>query len=365
MSRKGLNIYKRKDGRWEGRYSTGKMINGRKKYISVYGRSYSETKEKLISIIGESKCTETLTFQSCAADWLKYAELRVKPSTYANYRFLLSRHILPFFGRHRMQKLSPANVEAFITQKLSSGKLKSSSGLSKKYLKDIVSIIKQIASYAERKYDIQNSIRYVVSPKSDKKEVCILDESDKQKLAAALFASNNSMDIGILISLYTGMRIGEICGLKWKDINLQNKTICVRHTVQRICDGMGGSKIIIGTPKTKNSFRTIPIPNILFNKLVCVTSSITDPCKTVISELNEFAEPRELRNRFYKVLKQCQIKHSRFHILRHSFASECVKLGFDIKALSEILGHSNASMTLDRYVHSSLDIQRMYMERFV
>ena len=358
MSKRGLNIYKRKDGRWEGRYFTGKRKNGRKCYASVYGSGYFETRRKLVDTAANIEPAGVLTFTACAEEWLSDAEFRVKPSTFANYRFLLQRHILPHLNHRTMQKLSNPDIESFITEKLSCGKLKQKSGLSRKYLKDIVSVIKQIAAYAERKYGIPNKIRYTVSPKPPRRELYTLSFSDKQKLTKHLGGRN--MDLGILLSLYTGMRIGEVCGLKWGDIDLNENVITVCRTVQRICDGSGSTYLIAGEPKTNTSHRTIPIPNAL---KAAFADKSSDSKNTVISNSEKFIEPHALRKYFYSVLMRCGIPHCTYHTLRHSFASECVRLGFDIKALSEILGHANASMTLDRYAHTTLETKRMYMER--
>lgn len=361
MSRRGMNIYKRKDGRWEGRFYNGKRKNGKKKYSSVYGSSYTEAKEKLVEKLSSlQSCTDILSFTTCAANWLTDVEKRVKQSTFANYRFLLERHILPFFKRCTMQKITGSDVEQFISEKLYDGKLKCKSGLSKKYLKDIVSVVKQIAAYAEAHYGIPNKIRYISSPKVNKSETEIINSEDRAVLTSYLINSNNSMDTGILISMYTGMRIGEVCGLKWGDIDFNDGVINVCRTVQRICDGQGSTLLIVGSPKTNSSYRAIPIPKLLLNKLSQITH---DPNEAVITNTMQYSEPQLLRKRFKEVLSVCKIKDIKYHSLRHTFASDCVRLGFDIKALSEILGHTSTAMTLDRYAHTSLETKRMYMER--
>lgn len=363
MSRRGMNIYKRKDGRWEGRFYNGKRKNGKKKYSSVYGSSYTEAKEKLVEKLSSLHTyTNKLTFSTCAANWLSDIEKRVKPSTFANYRFLLERHVLPYFERYTMQKLEGANVEQFISEKLTDGKLKSRSGLSKKYLKDIVSVVKQIAAYAERCHGIKNKIRYISAPKVNRAETEIISTEDKAILSSYLIDSDDPMDTGILISLYTGMRIGEVCGLKWDDIDFNNEVINVRRTVQRICNSHGGTVLIVGSPKTTGSYRTIPIPKPLLNKL---SEMQHDPDYAVITDSSQYSEPQTLRKHFKETLTICRIKNIKYHSLRHTFASDCVRLGFDIKALSELLGHSSTAMTLDRYAHTSLETKRMYMERIL
>lgn len=361
MSRRGMNIYKRKDGRWEGRFYNGKRKNGKKKYSSVYGSSYTETKGKLVERLnGLQIGTDKLSFSTCAANWLGDIEKRVKQSTFANYRFLLERHILPFFKRYTMQKLEGSDLEQFISEKLADGKLKRRSGLSKKYLKDIVSVVKQIAAYAEKRHGIQNKIRYISAPKVNKSETETISAEDKAILSSYLIDSDDPMDTGILMSLYTGMRIGEVCGLKWSDIDFNDGVIIVRRTVQRICDGHGSTVLLVGSPKTTGSCRIIPIPKIILNKLSKI-SKVSD--NNIITASQKYSEPQFLRKRFKEILAMCGIKNVKYHSLRHTFASDCVRLGFDIKALSEILGHASTAMTLDRYAHTSLETKRMYMDR--
>ena len=361
MPRKGINIYKRKDGRWEGRFYNGKKNKGRKKYSSVYGNTYTETRKKLLNKLNNSICqAENILFTQCASHWIDDASKRVKPSTLANYSFLLEKHILPYFKQFLMKDVSVDVMSDFINDKLKEGKLKRRSGLSKKYLKDIVSIIKQIANYAEQHYGVHNKIRLISSPRPDKKEIRILSSSEIDTLTSYLMQADNSMNIGILISLFTGMRIGEICGLKWEDIDLKEGIIRVRRTVQRICNNHGNTTLIVGSQKTNNSFRIIPLPPIL-RKIIAEKAN--NACCSILTGSDRFAEPNQLRNHFKTVLAKCKIENIKFHSLRHTFASECVKLGFDIKALSEILGHSSAAMTLDRYAHTSLETKRMYMNR--
>ena len=130
--------------------------------------------------------------------------------------------------------------------------------------------------------------------------------------------------------------------------------------MQRICNNRGNTTLIVGSPKTNNSFRIIPIPPILRKIL---SKKANNGCCSILTGSDRFAEPNQLRNHFKTVLAKCKIENIKFHSLRHTFASECVKLGFYIKALSEILGHSSAAMTLDRYAHTSLETKRMYMNR--
>ena len=168
----------------------------------------------------------------------------------------------------------------------------------------------------------------------------------------------STVNLGILLALYTGLRIGEVCGLRWEDYDSAEGTITVRRTVQRIPDNSGRTRLHVGTPKTQSSLRTIPLPLQLIrllNKLKADNNSF------IITGTEKIPEPARLRSAFKRTLKEYGLRDIRFHDLRHLFASNCIRMNFDIKSLSEILGHANASMTLNRYVHTTLDTKRQYM----
>lgn len=357
MPRRGENIYKRKDGRWEGRYCSKKNTDGRKHYISVYAHSYREVKEKLRSC-KEAAAPGRILFRNIAEQWLAYTKLNVKISTYNNYRYLLNKHILMFFGNIDMRKLCPRHVNRFITEKLTNGKIKRNEGISKKYLQDMLVIVKAIAAFCEQEYEILDKIRKVKSVRYEQTEMKTLNQSEQKMLTKKLITKPSRFNIGILLSLYTGLRLGEVCGLRWSDFNEQEHTITIRRTVQRISDNDGSTIFIEGTPKTKASIRTIPLPDFIWKILCGIKSSSDIP---IISESENYIEPALLRKYFGKILKENKINPIRFHDLRHTFATNCIRLNFDIKTLSEILGHSSVSMTLNRYVHSSMEIRKEYM----
>lgn len=297
-------------------------------------------------------------FSEMAKEWLETAKLRVKKSTYMNYTYLLKKHVLPFWGNFNMRKMSVADVNSFIADKLLNGRLKQARGISHKYLQDILSIVKSVANYCEETYGIPNKIHNAKSVHAEKPDIKVLDKSDKKKLSKALSNDVNCSKLGIMLALYTGLRIGEVCGLKWADFNEKDCTITINRTVQRISDGNGGTELLIGSPKTKASQRTIPLPEFLCEFLKKLQGNPEQP---ILSENNNYTEPAILRKIFRRLLAECKIKPLRFHDLRHSFATECVRLSFDTKTLSEILGHTNVAMTLNRYVHSSLELKRSYM----
>lgn len=231
MGKKGLNIYHRKDGRWEGRYKCGCSFDGKPKYRSIYAKSYHEVKEKLLKHQSQtygsrSKAVCSLTVQNISAEWLKAKRLRLKASTYANYEFKLSKYILPVFGNLKIHELTPGLVHDFMQQKLTEG-------LSGKYVSDIIVLLKSITKYASKLYQCLNPIEDVELPKKEKHEMKLYSQQESAVLKSELLHNMNLSKLGILICLFTGIRIGELCALQWSDIDFQNHTLTITKTCQR------------------------------------------------------------------------------------------------------------------------------------
>ena len=361
MAKRGNNIYKRKDGRYEGRVPVGYREDGKIRYKSVYARTLTEVKQKMAEIysIGQEQqiCSVKLTFRDAAQQWLLSAKLRVKPSSYANYRNIVNKHLLPSLGGAFMTNLTTVRMNDFIWQKLSSGRLNGKGGLSAKSVRDIMTVFHSISVYAAREYGIREI--YFTMPKTEQKKMEVLNADERRKLIRFLLANLNRTNAAVLLCLFTGLRVGELCGLRWEDIDLENNLISVNRTVQRV-NHTGTSEVIVGTPKSRSSVRTIPIPEFvtaLLSKLVgnADTYLITGTAKPT--------EPRTMQNRFRRILKDCGVRIVNFHMIRHTYATVCVEHGFDPKTLSELLGHADASIALNRYVHSSMQLKREYVER--
>ena len=358
MSKRGLNIYHRKDGRYEGRYSNGFNENGKRKYRSVYGKTYNEVKEKLMLIKARARfpvAGSGLTVKKLFSEWLTAKRTQTKVSTYANYAFKVEKHLDPAFGGLTIDKLSPCRVYEFIM-------VKQKDGLSNKYISDIIIVLKNMTKYASKIYGCVDPIADIELPKREKKEFELYNKNDQNCLKTALLTNMDLTKLGIMIALYTGVRIGELCGLKWSDIDLNAKTIRIERTVQRIrvsCKS-NRTELIVSTPKSNTSMRTIPIPEFLVRMLKAFKPSDRD-CY-IISGGTKPTDPRTLQYRFKKLLIRSGLRVVNFHSLRHMFATNCIELGFDVKTLSEILGHSSVEITLDRYVHSSFERKRKCMD---
>lgn len=312
MPRRGENIYKRKDGRWEGRYRIGFDEQGKSKYRSVYGKSYQEIKELLLSLKSEPIPCESsgkLTVKELFEEWLSAVKFKVKPSTYANYRMKVDKHILPEFGGMRYEQLTANHLHVFMQKKLNSG-------LSAKYVSDIVVVVKSMAKYTMMTHHFQNQISGVMLPKCEKKEMKLFSSIQQKQLCQYLTKNLNLTSMGVLMSLYTGLRIGEICAMRWGDIDFRRKLLTVRRTVQRIGDGTKGTKLLIDSPKTKTSCREIPVPAFLMEILKSFRGQND---AYILSGSSKIIEPRTMQYRFRSILKKANLPSINYHSLRHMF----------------------------------------------
>lgn len=356
MPRRLKNIYKRKDGRWEARYIGGYDTNGKAKYISVYAHSYSEVKQKLINAPSKKKIrTDTLqapTVSAWFADRMQKLKPEIKPSTYAVYRRYLDKHINPCLGHLKITELSEEIIQDFIDG-CGCGCLSVSS------IKNIFMFLKAGLADASEKKLIEDICRSARLPREkDKTPMRVFSRSEQTSIEYAALNSCNPNDIGVIICLYTGLRVGELCGLMWEDINFQSAVMSVRRTVQRISTDENGKKtsVVVLPPKSMSSARDIPIPKLLLDKLLS-HQKLYGTCQYILHNNGCMTEPRYCQYNFSRLLKSANIKSAKFHTTRHTFAARALESGMDIKTLSEILGHADAVITMKRYAHSS-DIQK-------
>ena len=347
------NIYQRKDGRYEVRIALGKDSSGKRLYRSFYGKSPEEAEMKLLSAGSQQYSITEITVMEITAEYLAAMKPRLKESTYANYKMKAEKHIIPALGEKRCCFLGTNDITDFIGSK-------TKSGLSARYVADIIVLLKSIFRYAAQEHNIRNPLEGVKLPRCAKTEVAVLNKDEQSQLMHYISGGNDPCSLGIVMALYTGMRIGEICALKWEDIDLPGKIIHVRHTLQRIQTfGTGKkTKIVITEPKSASSVRDIPITDCLMTLL---TKHHAGDNMFVLSGKRKPVECRTLQYRFAGILNNANLPSVHFHSLRHAFATNCITLGFDVKTLSEILGHSSVEITLNRYVHSSIERKRACM----
>lgn len=373
MARTGENIYKRKDGRWEGRfiYTYGK--DGKAKYKYVYAKTYSAVKSKLIQrqqtlqseTIKGSTVSEKMKYDCWLNEWLAFKKFKIKESTYIRYRNSIENHIKPYLGKYPINKIGVALMEGFISYLTTNGKLNGEGGLSTKTVSDILVIIKESFHYAEV-HGVETSCNFEnITLKKTSHEMRVLNSTETKMLVSVLLQDMDLYKLGVFLCLFTGIRIGELCALQWKNISLENKTIKIEQTMQRLqstnLNEIQKTKVLVTKPKSYSSIRLIPIPEFVVDTIKPYQRKQND---YLLSDENKcYIEPRTMQNHFKRYIKDCGIKDANFHSLRHTFATRCVEAGFDVKTLSEILGHSSVKMTLDKYVHSSMDLKRMNMEK--
>lgn len=361
---KGENIFKRKDGRWEARYIKGYELSGKIKYGYCYGKTYREAKEKVTKfkavLINGTKLPDSTSrhrFAFYCDEWLMANRAKFKESTYIKYYSMIEKYIKPKLGGCFPLGFSDKLIENFQYQLLNEN------GLSPKYLKDILVLLHSILKYTAKCFPgIFPSID-IIYPKNPKKEMRVLSIDEQKNLAAYLMDDIDYCKFGVLLTLSTGIRIGELCALRWENISFKDATLSITSTMQRLKDldetSKSKTKIVISTPKSDNSIRTIPLTDTLIR--LCQQMCPENSSGYILTGTANYIEPRAMQYKFAKYIADCGITDVHFHSLRHTFATRCVEVGFEIKTLSEILGHSSVTITLERYVHSSMELKRNNM----
>lgn len=369
MPKRGENIRKRTDGRWEGRYKIDTLSDEKTRYRSVYGKTYKEVKDKMRLIITQTSLLNKKTQQQqirlkdVINLWMNTNKSIHKGATEIRYEYLIEKHIMPELGDIPLSSITSSVLTNFMNLKLSHGSLNGKGALSPAYVRSIMSIIVSVLKYAVNEGICEPLNINLQKPSIDKRELEVLSVCDQKMLESALLNNIDETKLGILISLNTGLRIGEICALSWNDIDFEMQIFHIRSTIARVKSNEqdSSSKLIIDKPKTKSSIRDIPIPSKLLTILIAMKKQSKG--KYVVSADNSFVSPRTYEYRYHKILDEYHIPSVNYHALRHTFATRCIEVGVDVKTLSEILGHSNVSITLNTYVHSSMELKRQQIEK--
>ena len=363
MPRHGKNIFKRKDGRWEGRYKNGVNSNGKSKYASVYAHSYLECAEKLNKAINSIKqCNTQINFGKLFYEWLLSKKSTVKQSTYASYSSRYENYVKPFLGNCNVNLVTSSMINSFTNELLRHGGARNQ-GLSVETVQAILIMILAVMDYGESEYGYVNHTKNVKLPKSMPKEIVVFSDQEIKQIKDTL-VNKDTLCFGIILALYTGIRIGELCALKWKNIDINAGIIKIDKTLCRIRNTESNSPktiISITTPKSSKSIREIPIQPFLLERLTTLKRSCNDD-DYFLTGKTTYIEPRAYNIFYKKQLSLIGVTYKNFHVLRHTFATSCIKHGIDIKTVSELLGHSSVKITLDKYVHSDMDMKRKQLE---
>lgn len=299
------------------------------------------------------------TINQITEEWKEEKKKYVKKSTYAAYQLLIQNHIKHYFGD--LYEVNEEKVQQFVFDKLDAG-------LSEKTIRDIIIVLKMIL-----KFGIKNGyLEYIqidakFPSKQEKKDLDVLSKADQKKFMEHLRNNFTFKNLGIFICLSTGMRIGEICGLRWCDVDTVEGVIKVRHTLQRIYIIEGETRhteLLLDTPKTANSVRDIPMSSELLKMLKSLNKVVNENYYVISNDIKPI-EPRTYRNYYKKLCKQLDIPELKFHGLRHSFATRCIESKADYKTVSVLLGHSNISTTLNLYVHPNKEQKKKTIDKML
>ncbi|MGM0240846.1 tyrosine-type recombinase/integrase [Enterococcus sp. AZ103] len=354
MPKRGENIYKRKDLRWEGRYKKGIKENGKIHYGYIYGRSYKEVKEKLYyyKLTYQKVCQQNglsaQSYEEWVYQWLKERRKTLKESTYATYFYKLKRYVFSHIGNIPLNQLTKESIQQVIDT-LSDQKLGAST------IHVIYQIVKKSLQDALTKGKINQQLcHHIDLPKKQKKMIRSLSTEEEEKVEIAAKQLPLSKGLPIILALNTGLRIGEISALKWSDIDFKAKTLRVTQSYQRVPLQQEQQKttLLFTSAKSAQSIRVVPIGRNLYKWLKKGARKATGPYVCSSRELPQ--EPRQITYYFHQILTKCDLKNIHFHQLRHTFATRCIEANASITAVSAILGHASTQMTLDVYTDANL-----------
>lgn len=363
MARRGENIYKRKDGRWEGRYIVGHKPTGQTKYASVYGKTYGEVKEKLTRKKSDrfrSLPNCSMTVRVIIEMWLAVRSADVKESSYQRYKMLTDKHILPLIGSIRLNALTANILSGFVSALLKTGRTDGRGGLSPKTVSDILCLVRSALRLAGRTYAVDASLFDVKTPTVQAKPVETFSEAECSVLTRRILDAPDLSGAAYLLSLNFGLRIGEVCGLKWEDIDFAKRELAIRRTVLRIKTGLR-TEVVVQTPKTESSVRVIPLTAEMLLLLSRLRSTRNNSA-FLLTGCARPLEPRTLQYRFKAFLNRSGLKYRNYHTLRHTFATRSIGKGVDIKTLSELLGHKDIKTTMELYMHPTMQNKRQVIE---
>lgn len=366
MAKHGENIYKRKDGRYEGRYVVGKKQNGQTRFGYVYGRQYSDVRNRLLekkvqylSSNAKQKYTSKETLKDCLNLWLT-CEIAgyVKASSFQTYQNLVKKHILPVLGDRYLGLITRETVLEYI-------QLLNRKGLAHNTVKAIYRILRAAMKYAvEKNYITQSPCTRIKLYTCEKQQQRVLTRKEYTRMRELAV---ERQELSVLLAMHTGIRLGELCALKWSDINWENFSLVIKRTVQRIHNlplqnSTKKTTLFVSEPKSVSSHRVIPIPPFLL-KLLRLRLPCGIPDGFVFGNNCRPAEPRTIQRKFERFAKNGSFPNIHFHTLRHSFATRLIEVGTDLKTVSSLLGHSSIKTTLDYYVHSLLEQQRLAVKK--
>lgn len=300
------------------------------------------------------------TFTEIVLQWIDESQGRIKPSTKMKYEQLIRNYINPFFQEYPCEELDEAVLQKFyksLNLQLSSGNIRT-----------ILMIVNNTLEYACLNQILVKKLYIKPCLSKAKPMVRIFSTEEQIRIENYIFNHHSYSSLAVFLALYTGMRIGELCALRWSDLDFKKGSVEVTKTVQRLktesFESTNKTELILSVPKSSASYRIIPLPDFA-GKYILTTYSDTDQGGFLLAEHRDVPlDPRTLQYAYQKMLKRIGVPYLNFHCLRHTFATRCVTMGWDMKTLSEVLGHSDIKVTMEYYFHSSFEYKKAQMNKF-
>ena len=304
-----------------------------------------------------------MLYKEWLPNWLEnYVQPSAKQRTYTRYKEIVEQHIISQLGELELSEITPYVLQCYVTEMLKSGNLRTGKGLSANAVNSIITVIQNTLKTAYMLGIINEySGDKIKRPRSNEKKVECFSVSEQTMIEQYVLSEENTRLFGVLICLYTGLRIGELLALEWSDIDMNKGELRVNKTCYYGKDNDGVFRRITDTPKTQSSMRTIPIPKQLMPYLRNIKKK--SHSTHVVSNGTKLISTRSYQSSFSLLLKKLNIPQRSFHSLRHTFATRALECGMDVKTLAEILGHKSPTVTLNRYVHSLIEHKKEMMNK--
>jgi integrase len=358
-------IFQREDGRWVSRISLGyDLTTNKRKQKTFYGKTKDEVRRKLTEAqrgndLGLNIAPKTQTVEQFLTHWLEQvAKQRVRPATYRSYEQIIRNHLVPGLGKYSLQKLTPQIVQNFLNAK-------AETGISVEHIRRVL----RTALTQAVRWDLvpRNVATLVSTPKKERHEFTYLPPEKAKAFLEA--AKSQRLEALFTVAVAVGLRLGEALGLRWQDIDLDGRTLTVRHQLQRL-----SGKPQLVEPKTSKARRTVPLPQFAVNALIAHKArqakekefnadTWNDQDFVFTSSIGTPVDDRNIRKTLNAILAKCELPHMRFHDLRHTCASLLLAQGTDPRTIMETLGHSQITLTLNTYSHVLPSLQRDAADR--
>lgn len=381
------HIRRLKDGRWEARVTNGYNSKGKQSFKYISAKTRTEVVEKLSKYL-EAKRNGTYV-EMCTwtvEKWLKfwyenYSAGKTKTSTRVNDESIIDNHLTPYIGKIKLQELKGLQIQIMYNKMLENGRIDGRGGLNPKTIKNIHAVLHRALEQAvKNELIVRNPLNSVDLPRMKKKEIEILSPEEQKRLQEVC-TPDHPWNMAVLLTLYSGMRMGEVLGLSWDCVDFERNKIKINKQVNRLKnyekDGTNKTRLALrNETKTERSERSIMIAPAIMQKLQEHKVAQDEYASRFGEEFNKYGlvfirfdgdlvDPSTFRDQYLRLLKKVEITPKRFHALRHTFATRAIESNINVKVVSEILGHATIQITLDTYCHVSFDQQEEAMQKIV